>query len=111
MTRRSCRELGLCQVETAITFDRPCPQPCAECALQVKPIVVDGSTVAVEVGRVREPEYAISFPFAPGVIEAARRPPSRMERAIDVLMWVALAGLSAAVIGLLAGIARGRGWL
>lgn len=104
---RSCKELGVCQVEGALAFDLPCPQPCAECDLRVRPIVVDGSTVAVEVSRI-EPVYTGEFPFAPGVIEHHRARRSARERAMaSVLLLAAAAG----VLGLLAGFARGKGWL
>lgn len=43
-------------------------------------------------------------PFAPGAIEAFRRRPSAPRRALYAV-------LLAAAIGLLAGYARGRGWL
>lgn len=105
---RPCRELGLCQVSASLAFDRPCPQPCAECDLRVTPIVVDGATVAVEVSQ-RAHSAATDFPFAPGVIEAYRRSPARRVPC-DIQAVAALIALSA-VVGLLAGIARGRGWL
>lgn len=108
MKRRSCDELGLCQVEAALAFDRPCPQPCGACELRVTPVVVGGSTVAVQVARPGEPPTAVAFPFAPGAIEACQRPRTRARRAMGA--GLVLAVLFAAA-GLLAGIGRAKGWL
>lgn len=109
MSRRSCNELGLCQVEAALAFDRPCPQPCGACELRVTPVVVGDSTVAVQVARRGEPASAIAFPFAPGAIEHHQRRGDRLQRAPHA----ALRLVAAMVVlgGLLAGIARTKGWL
>ena len=98
----------MCQVEAALTFDHACSQPCAECDLRITPVTVEGSTVAVDVTRIRPPMYAIEFPFAPGAIEFHRPKPTRRQR------FVASGGglfLAAVLVGLLAGFARGKGWL
>lgn len=107
MRRRTCTELGLCQVEAALAFDRPCPQPCAECELRVTPLVAEGSTVAVEVSQRVHPAAA-GYPFAPGAIETFRRRRTRARRAVAA--GVVLAVVCAAA-GLLAGYARAKGWL
>lgn len=124
--RRTCEELGLCQVEAAIAFDRQCPQPCASCLLNVDPIVVDGSTVAVAVTRKSDgsrvefsclPAHmqpcagssGYKFPFAPGTIETHRGP--RRRRTARALVVVALLAAASAAVGLMAGYFSARGWL
>jgi len=111
MKKRSCDELGLCQVEAALAFDRPCPQPCGACELRVTPVVVGGSTVAVQVARPGEPASAVAFPFAPGAIEHHQRRGDRLQRAPRAALVLIAAVALAALGGLLAGIARAKGWL
>lgn len=106
--KRSCKELGLCQVEAALKFDRPCPQPCTDCDLCVRPIVVDGSTVAVEVVQITEPSHALLYPFAPGVIEHHHARRSNAHRAGTLIAQLAIAS---AVGGLIVGFAYAKGWL
>lgn len=113
--KRSCEELGVCQVEGALAFDLPCPQPCGKCDLRVVPVVVDGSTVAVEVSRSIEPKYTGTFPFAPGVIDGYPPEPSLARQVAEAIGQLAavlgVIGILAVVGGFLAGIARGKGWL
>jgi hypothetical protein len=110
MSRRSCLELGLCQVGAALAFDTPCPEPCAECDLRVTPVVVEGATVAVEVSQ-RVHAAGTGYPFAPGAIERYVRRRDRVQRAGGAaLVLIAMVVLSA-LGGLLAGIARAKGWL
>lgn len=110
MSRRPCRELGLCQVGAALAFDRACPQPCAECDLRVTPVVVEGATMAVEVSQ-RVRAAGAGYPFAPGAIERHERRRDRLQRAGGAA-WVLIAVMALAALGgLLAGYARGKGWL
>lgn len=106
--RHTCAELGVCQVEGALAFDLPCPQPCGACDLRVTPLVADGGTFGVEISRIEQPRYVGPFPFAPGAIEHHQARPTRGRRLLAAGLLLALA---AAVAGLAAGYARGRGWL
>lgn len=91
--RRSCNELGLCQVSIRRQLNMPPVEPCAECECR-----------AERIDTRRTPPGG--FHFAPGVIDKPEKPMAGKDLRLAVLLVLAAMALSL-FVGMASGYVHG----